>query len=374
VLRLAAALPLAALPLGAAPGRAAAGAPEALAPADRVRLLAARGDEAGSYRVAGLDGGGGLRFDLRLPERGHGIAVHPNGRLAVCVARRPGDYLLAIDLDSGAPAGLHRLPENRHCAGHAVFSPDGGLIYTTETDTEGGQGRIGCWETGQGLSRLGDLPSHGLDPHELLISPDGERLICANGGILTRPETGRTKLNLDTMAPSLVYLDRRDGRPLDEVRPPAELHRLSIRHLALTRDGTVCAALQYEGPAQARPPLVAFHSPGGPLRLAPAPPEVQAAMRNYCGSVAADPSGDWLAVSSPRGNLVTFWGADGSYRGSTGVADGCGLAPGDAPGTFVISSGTGTIHRHDCRTGHSDRLPGPERADIQWDNHLTRRA
>ena len=81
---------------------------------------------------------------------------------------------------------------------------------------------------------------------------------------------------------------------------------MSIRHLALGRDGTVCVALQYEGPAADRPPLVAFQRPGQGLELVHAPTEVQTAMRNYCGSVAADPSGALVRRLLPRGNLITF--------------------------------------------------------------------
>ena len=285
------------------------------------------------------------------------------------MARRPGDFLAVFELATGAPAGLHHTPPDRHCCGHGAFCADGTRFYTTENDCESGEGRIGVWDTTQGLRRLGDLPSHGIDPHQILLAPDGERLIIANGGILTRPETGRTKLNLDTMQPSLVYLDPRDGRLLAQHRLPPALHRLSIRHLALAKDGTVWVALQHEGPPAEHPPLVAFQRPDEGLKLAPAPATTQTAMRNYCGSVAADVSGDWLAVSAPRGNLIAFWSADGRYRSSTPISDGCGIAPGDQPGTFHLTSGTGTLHRHDCRTGETVRLPVPDLGPIEWDNH-----
>lgn len=364
-------LALAAAPIAPWVGAALGSVGAAQAPTGtRPRLLSARGDGAGGYRVSGLDSADRLVLDQPLPGRGHGLALHPDGRRAVCVARRPGDFLLVLDLADGASSALHRTLADRHCFGHAVFARDGHL-YTTENASDSGEGRIGVWETADGCRRLGELPSHGIDPHEVLLAPDGEALIVANGGILTRPETGRAKLNLDTMQPSLVYLDRHDGRLLAEYRLAPEWHQLSIRHLALGRGGTVCVAFQYEGPATDLPPLVAFQRPGQGLELAAlAPAEVQAAMRNYGGSVAADPSGNWFAVSAPRGNLIAFWGLDGRFQGSTQVADGCGVAPGDAPGTFFISSGTGTLHRHDCMTGATARLPGLPNEGIEWDNHL----
>lgn len=364
-------LSAAALALGAFATLGPPGRSQAQAQArTRPRLLSARGDGAGGYRVSGLDPAGGLALDLPLPARGHGLALRPGGREAVCVARRPGDFLLVLDLEAGTQSALHQTPEHTHCCGHAVYSADGALLYTTETSVDGGAGRIGVWDAAAGYRRLGDLPSHGLDPHELLLSPDGGALIVANGGILTRPETGRSKLNLDTMDPCLVYLDRRDGRLLAEHRLPAELHQLSIRHLAQGR-GRLCVALQYEGPGSERPPLVAFQAPGQGLDLAAAPDPVQGAMRNYCGSAATDPTGDWFAVSAPRGDLVSFWDGQGAYRGSTRVPDGCGAAPGDAPGTFFLSSGAGALYRHECTTGETRPLPVPPSEAIQWDNHLT---
>jgi len=334
-------------------------------------LLSARGDGAGGYRVSGLDATGTLTLDLPLPGRGHGLALRPGGREAVCCARRPGEFLLVLDLAASAPVALHATPEHTHCCGHGVYSADGALLYTTETAVDSGAGRIGVWDATDGYRRLADLPSHGLDPHELLLAPGGEALIVANGGILTRPQTGRSKLNLDTMDPCLVYLDRRDGRLLAEHRLPTALHQLSIRHLALGRGGQVCVALQYEGPADERPPLVAFQRPGRGLELAPAADPVQSAMRNYCGSAATDRSGSWFAVSAPRGDLVTFWNDQGVYHSSTRVPDGCGTAPGDSPGSFFLSSGAGTLFRHDCTTGATLPLPGAPGEDIQWDNHLT---
>lgn len=334
------------------------------------RLLSARANGSGAYAVSALDAAGYPVLDVPLRERGHGMALHPGGREAVCLARRPGDYLLVLDLEGGAVVSLHRTPEDHYCCGHGVFSSDGALLYTTENSLDGAAGQIGVWDATDGYRRVGELPSYGMDPHELLLSADGEALMVANGGILTRIETGRAKLNLDSMAPTLVLLDRRDGRLLEQHQLAPQRHQLSIRHLARGRDGIVCVALQFEGPPSERPPLIAFHRPGQDLELAIAPTEVQTAMRNYCGSVAADRSGDWFAVSAPRGNLVTFWGADGCFKGHTQVIDGCGVAPGETAGSFLISSGTGTLHRHDCLTNATTGLPVLSPEVIQWDNHL----
>jgi hypothetical protein len=115
--------------------------------------------------------------------------------------------------------------------------------------------------------------------------------------------------------------------------------------------------------------LVGLHA-GGALRLLDAPPEIERRMRHYAGSVAFDQGGRLLAVSCPRGNLITFWHAEaGRLVDQIEVADGCGVAPGDAPGEFVITGGRGQVLR--VTPEHDDRTPVVVAASTAaWDNHL----
>ena len=340
------------------------------ATARRVRYLSARTDTKGRHFFSGFDDEGRLGFDLSLPGRGHAAAVHPNGLLAVLISRRPGRFLVAIDLASGRVRARAHAGPARHFCGHAVFSPNGELLYTTENDFESKRGVIGVREVASGYRRIAELPSQGVGPHELLLGRDGRTLIVANGGILTHPDRGREKLNLDTMSPSLVYLDATTGELLDEQRLPSELHQLSIRHLAMLADGTVCLAMQYEGPPDDDLPLIGMHRRGEAIRLLTAPADIQKRMRNYCGSVSADSSRRWLALSSPRGSLATFWSAAGEFAGSARLPDVCGIAPGGAPGVFVLSGGSGG--RISVRIGGTSKRLIAERipAGSRWDNHL----
>jgi len=174
------------------------------------------------------------------------------------------------------------------------------------------------------------------------------------------------------MDPCLVYADASDGRLLGAYRPPSEWHQLSIRHLVVTPDDKVLIAMQHQGRADQRPPLVAMHAGEANLRMLTAPPAVQHRMRNYCGSVCTDSGGRRFAVSSPRGNLVTFWSTEGGgFLGSIDVADGCGLAPDTIDGRIVITSGTGDVLRHQVRGGIDRPLELPANLAARWDNHVT---
>ena len=180
--------------------------------------LSARADAGGGYRMSGFAADGASRFDLPLPGRGHSFAVRPGGREAVHFARRPGRFALVVDLVYGVVVHKLETPADRHFYGHGVFSRDGRLLYATENDFGGERGVIGIYDAARGYSRMGELPSHGVGPHEIALLSDGETLVVANGGIATHPDLPRVKLNLPTLAPSLCYIERRDGRLLQELR------------------------------------------------------------------------------------------------------------------------------------------------------------
>jgi hypothetical protein len=230
---------------------------------------------------------------------------------------------------------------------------------------------IGVYDAADGYRRLGELSSHGVGPHELEFLSDGRTLVVANGGIRTHPDLGRSKLNLQDMAPNLAYVDSVDGRLLDAYHPPAALPRLSIRLLAITPDDKVCVAMQWEGPANVHPPLVAIHRGEERLRLLSAPESVKSAMRNYCGSVCGDSSGEWFAVSAPRGNLITFWSSvGGDCLGRSTVVEGCGIAAGATPGQFTVSSGRGGIFSCGVTGESIATLEDGGSSRMRWDNHM----
>jgi uncharacterized protein len=315
---------LAGLALRAGRARGAAGA----------LFVSCRVDAEAGHHVTGIDGSGRVRFDLPLPERGHAVAFRPGADEAVVFARRPGRFAVAFDPVAGVALRRLDAAAGRHFYGHRAFSPDGRYLFTSENDYEAGRGVLGVRDATDGYRQIGELASFGIGPHELLLMPDGATLAVANGGIRTHPDRDRAKLNLDRMAPSLAYLDLADDKLRADYRLAAEQHQLSIRHIAALGTGGLAIAMQYEGDIRDRVPLVGIHA-GDRIRLLEAPPEVQAQMRQYGGSVAVDRGGSLIAVSAPRGNLVTFWDAAAeAYLTSTMVADGCGVAPTERPASF----------------------------------------
>lgn len=330
-----------------------------------------RADDAERYFTTGFREDGRVVFDLPLPGRGHGAAFRPTAPHCVVFARRPGSFAIVIDVDRGE--ALYRIDAapGRHFYGHGAFSPDGRHLFTSENDFGAGRGVIGIRDGDDGYRQIGEFASHGIGPHEVLLMPDGATLVAANGGIRTHPDNDRAKLNLDTMQPSLAYVDLASGALVDAFGLESRLHRLSIRHLAVNHDGVVALAMQYEGDKRDRVPLVGLHD-GGAIRLLDAPVAIERRMRQYAGSVAFDQAGGLLAVSCPRGNLITFWDArTGCLVDRMDVADGCGVAPGDAPGGFVLTGGRGEVVRVEPGRGGRTPVAVAGQSETAWDNHLT---
>lgn len=302
-------------------------------------LTAAR-DPSGDYALYGIGGDGSLRFRVPLPDRGHAAAAHPTAPEAVAFARRPGRFALVIDCASGAV--LHRLdaPEGAHFYGHGAFSMDGDLLFTTENIVETGEGRIGVWSRSAGYTRIDSFASHGIGPHEIIRLPDQNVLAVANGGILTHPDKGREKLNLDTMRPNLVLIGE-DGRLRDLAEVPQDIHRNSLRHIAAMSDGRVACALQWQGDVFDAPPLLAIYD-AGTLRFVEMPDAVHLGLKAYAGSVAVLRDDAGIALTSPVGGSILLFDRAGTLMSSAKHRDICGVGP--AAGGGMATDGQGRIY------------------------------
>ena len=311
------------------------------------------------YVLCGLDAGGGERFRLDLPARGHAAAAHPWRPEAVAFARRRGTYALVIDCAQGEVAARLTPPEGRQFNGHGAFSADGAVLYTSEVVAEGSEGRLGLWDTA-GWRRIGEVATGGIGPHDVKRLAGGG-LVVANGGIQTDPGD-RTKLNVETMAPSLAYLS--DTGALQElITLDPDLHQASIRHLALAPDGTVAFAMQWEGDPAAAVPLLGLHRRGRAPVLAPDPETAFFRMKGYAGSIALDAAAGRVALTSAPGGVVQLYGLDATPLATLARADASGVAV--TEGGFVLTDGNGGISRIE-----SDRLEPLAKDDLAWDNHL----
>ncbi|MEM9436393.1 MAG: DUF1513 domain-containing protein [Pseudomonadota bacterium] len=334
-------------------GAAAALAAPAWADLGSPRLLSAALKRDGNYALFGIDKAGEILFEQALPSRGHAAAAHPSRAIAVAFARRPGTFAFVLDCATGAVLKTLESPPGRHFYGHGVFSLDGERLFTTEQEYDSATGLVGVWDAA--FNRVGEFESGGIGPHEMRRLPGQEVLVVANGGIETHPGSGRTKLNIPTMAPNLTYLSEA-GELLEQMHPPSAARLNSIRHLDVAEDGTV--AFGNQGQAMGNfEPLIGLHR-RGEAPVYPAPGSYERAARGYIGSVAISPDGREVTATAPRGGLVLSVDMATGTLTKTPENDASGVAY--IGPTRFFTSGAGTVMAGDAARRHN----------VAWDNHL----
>jgi uncharacterized protein len=308
-----------------------------------------------TYGFALLNSAGEIITQQKLPDRGHSFAANgPDGK-AVIFARRPGTFALAFDPKRQTEPQLFSSPEGSHFYGHGLFSADGKLLYATENAYKAGKGMIGIYDVAAGFKRIGAFASGGIDPHDMVLMADGKTLCVANGGILTHPDSGRQKLNLDTMKSVISFIDVTSGKILESHELPASLQRLSLRHMAADATGSIWIGGQFEGDELTRPPLIARVGLGQELMMPDFAPELTNAFGNYIGSVAASADGKRIAFTSPVGGTMLVVDAKTASPIETrSITKVCGVV--GSGNDFLVSTENGDM--------------GAQHYDEHWDNHI----
>lgn len=311
----------------------------------------------GSFAVATVSERGEIIDQVALPARAHGMASSPATGRAVAFARRPGTYAMIFDVTGKAEPIVIAAADNRHFYGHGAFSPDGRILYASENDFDANRGMIGLYDASNRFARIGEYETYGVGPHDMTVSDDGRMLIVANGGIETHPDFGRTKLNLNSMQPSLTLIDAKSGALIEKHALPPQWDQVSTRHVDIDDSGRIWFACQYEGHRNDLPPLVGSFAKGEDLRFVDLPDETTRRLANYVGAIAVNRKDGLVGVTSPKGGTsVTIDIATGRVLREDVVAEAAGIAP--ARSGFAVSSYEGGFLG--------------TRSDVAWDQHIVR--
>lgn len=343
---------------------AAHAATPSLQPAVAQRLKVLTAWEQGETAYAGVWSPGVAPRGIALPARAHELLPIPNsarlpGAQALVLARRPGEYLMRMDLTAGRALRWHDMEEDRYLAGHACATADKACFFTTETDGETGAGLIVEREW-RSLEKVREFASHGIGPHALCTLESGE-LLVANGGILNLPESGRRKLNLGRMAPNLCVLDASSGavRKLHTLDDPY----LSLRHLAVAPDGTIAIAMQAEHANmqdRAHAPALALLRDGMLRTVAWDNGQAPPGWDGYAGDVCCAQGRFW--ISAPRAGWLASWSLRGDAQRVVPLRGVGALA---AMGAQLIAGG----ETQALRVGPDSTAAAHYRLPAAWDNH-----
>jgi hypothetical protein len=317
----------------------------------------------GSFAVGAIAPDGKMLWQSPVETRCHSGCNRPGTNEVLFFERRPGWAFYVLNSETGRRQHRIEAAEGEHFVGHGVFSPDGQFLYAPANRYEPGESIVAVHDSHQGYQRVNTFELDGAGPHQITLHPDNQTLIVGLGGILTHPDYGRIKLNLNTMEPALVLMDRHSGEILGRFRPSH--HQLSTRHVDVAPDGTIYAAYQYQGPAHELPSLVARYRHGRYEEI-DFGESVHRELGNYIASVVAHPENDLVAIASPvGGTALVFNGRSGVVIEKAAIAD-CAGVEALAGGDFLVSSGRGKL----VRIGKGKSATEIASMPVHWDHHL----
>ena len=327
--------------------------------AKQSRFVSAASNHQGEHFVVAFDDTGNLLSQVKIANRGHDLVMLDDERVAA-FSRRPFTKLFIVDLEQNMLQRTVTSEDGFHFYGHGVFDTARNLLITTENHIESANGYL-VFRDATSFEVVKRIESGGVGPHQLALMPDGEHIVVANGGIKTHPEKGRDKLNLDTMAPNLSYVHLNSGKVVETVIPPH--FQLSLRHLAVAKSGEVIVGAQYQGHYRDSWPLVFSHKRGGELKPLDTNPDFWLAFNQYIASIAINDKENRIAVTSPRGGVVSFWQLDNHLLlNHQRFVDCAGVA--SSRDSIFVTNGKGQVV-----TNYS-KSPLFQLQALRFDNHL----
>ena len=309
-----------------------------------------------------------IRYELPLPTRPHGLLAEADGGLLV-IGVRPGTWILRCDASGKITQQLKLSDEasNTSLNGHAVPAQTADVIYTTETDSKTGRGKIGVRDR-LSLRKLDEWDTHGIDPHQVLLDQNGH-LVIANGGV---PRTASDKkFDLHRMDSSLVKLDSKTGRLLQQWQ--LDDKRLSMRHLAWSDssvDGQrylgIAMQAEHDDPLKrAAAPILAVLD-GEVLSL---PTRANDGV-GYAGDITAATNGGFV-LSSNQAGLAQLWqaGAPDKLTPVVELQEAYALTSWTGPkpgGGVLVSTAPGLVRWHPAAKPLFLPWPKPMALDNHW--------
>jgi uncharacterized protein len=239
-----------------------------------------------------------VRSQSDLDFLGHGFAPNPVRPHLAVISEKHGKGCVEWDMRACKVTRSIDLPASREFYGHGIFTPDGKTLFLVESEVgdRSFKGVISIRD-GDSYAMLGEFPSYGSAPHDVMLIDGGRTLIISNGG-------GR--IDSDDL-PCVSYVDVASRRLLRKLTlsTPA----INTGHLAISTQGRlVVVSAPREGIAKDSPEFtggISFQQADGSLLTAQDP--VVARMRGETLSVAIYEPSMVIAATNPAGNIVTFW-------------------------------------------------------------------
>ncbi len=301
------------------------------------------------YALSAVDLNGRLQWQLPIPARGHDVAVHDTQKIGVAIARRPGQFLVLFDTQSGKQWQSFQVDDQLKLNGHAVWV--GNELIVSGADRLTSQMILLRYTLKD--NRLHLVDQHRFDhfgPHQMVRFENA--IYVAVGGLKTDE---REVTNADDFQSSVLQLHATTLQTITHY--PAITNYVSLRHLTVDQTGQVFIAGQTQQQPQDSECLL-FAIRDGALQPFAAPETLWAQLNGYLGSiqmingnvVTTSPRSNWLGQFDPQTLALSdqFFTHDICALAQSSQ----GLVAGTGTGKMII--GEQAINSH-----------------IIWDNHFT---
>ncbi|MGH1440684.1 MAG: DUF1513 domain-containing protein [Cellvibrionaceae bacterium] len=337
-------------------------------------LLSAAKDKQGLHYLIAITEQGQLYFKIPIAERAHDSIYNPLTQQAIFFGRSPSRHIYIVDIQGQPVLSVIKAPRQRHFYGHGVFDKEYRYLYTVENDVQKGLGLIGVYDSSADYKRIGEFSTGGIGPHQTILLSDNRTLVVANGGLLKSLPQSKSALSQNAFDSSLAYIDTQTGRVIDRYK--TAFKQLSLRHISCNeRDDVFIGAQSYR---ETDTPLLFSQKYGRNLEPFIAEDTVWKSHNRYTASLVV--KGDTLTLSSPRGNMISFWDVNEyRYLSSLYSPDAAGLAitPTHHPGSsqalssqaLYATNGSGAFMQLNTFTGAVIKRYNNE--GLAWDNHLS---
>jgi len=225
----------------------------------------------------------------------HGFAPHPKDHRRAILFEKQGPGACEVDLAAKTVVRPLRTAAERHFYGHGAFSPDGKLLYATETVMATHEGVI-MVRDGTTLEPVGEFPTFGHSPHDCVLIDHGRTLVITNGGgSLEEPDA----------PPCVTFVDV-PSKKLRE-RLTFDNPRVNAGHLALTsRRELVVISAPRRGLPESETGGISLRA-GKQLHTLAEPAETTRRMVGETLSLAIHERSGVVGVTTPDADLLTFW-------------------------------------------------------------------
>lgn len=258
----------------------------------------------------------------------HGIAFHPQQQNIMAFFEKKGPGGCIFDLKN--PTATKTIPALKGHAfyGHGCFSKSGDVLFCTENDLSTREGKL-VVRDGKDFSIRESFPTYGMNPHDCQLVHDGSVLAVTNGGS-----------EISGKSPgSVTYIDVQSEKLLEKIEIPNE--RLNAGHFALSsHNELVVVSAPRDGLDTDDLGGVSFKPKSSVINSIKEPNTVVQRMKSEALSVAIDESNETVAVTHPRGGMVTFWDLHGKFKKQIDIDYPRGVSLSLDGKHFILSYGT----------------------------------